>query len=496
MESEIYPLKQPSSDDPESSNNGTNAPKKDDDSNQIHLKKEINLLEGVAIIVGIIIGSGIFVSPKGVIKEVRSVGMSLVVWVICGIMSMVGALCYAELGTSIPKSGADYAYIDEAFGPILSFLYLWDANFVFVPVTNAIMGLTVANYLIQPLFPDCEIPESALKLIAALCIMGLTYLNCYSTKATTKLQTLFMFTKLFALFLVIVLGIVGFCMNGTSNFDAPFAQTTDSPGEIAVSFYSGIYSYAGWNYLNFMTEELKNPFVNLPRAIYLSLPLVTLVYTLANIAYLSVLTPTEIMASDAIAVTFASKVIGPNWSLVFPVLVAISALGSLSCHIMTSSRLCFVGARKGHFPDALSLITLDSLTPKPALVFLAILSLAYLQIGNIYTLIEYSSFVESMFILITISGLLYMRWKKPDMKRPIKVHLAIPIFFLFVCTFLVFLPLLVRPVEVGGGILITICGIPIYYLCVYWQKKPDFMKKALNWLTHKSQILYLGVKED
>ncbi|KAK4302863.1 hypothetical protein Pmani_025088 [Petrolisthes manimaculis] len=458
------------------------------------LKKELGLLEGVAIILGIIIGSGIFISPKGVLEETGSVGMSLVVWIMCGLLSMVGALCYAELGTSIPKSGGDYAYINTAFGSLPSFLFLWDANLIFVPTTNAIMGLTFAKYVIQPFFPGCEMPEAAIRLIAALAICFLTFINCWNVRLTTKLQDFFMVTKIGALLIIILAGMVYLCMGHTSNFDNAFKGTSTEPGQIAVSFYSGIFSYAGWNYLNFMTEELQNPFVNLPRAIYISLPLVTLVYVLANIGYLAVLTPTDMLASDAIATTFADRLVSSgNW--VMPLLVALSAFGGLSVHIMTSSRLCFVGARQGHFPDCLSLISTKCNTPMSSLVFLGVLSLVYLCTTDIYMLIEYSSFVESMFILCSIAGLLYLRWKCPDMERPIKINIIIPILFLLICGFLVFLPLYVRPFEVGMGLLITASGIPVYFLFIYINKPPA-IKRVLRNLTVTTQNLFMSVKGD
>ncbi|KAK3877911.1 hypothetical protein Pcinc_017421 [Petrolisthes cinctipes] len=465
-----------------------------DINHETKLKKELGLLEGVAIILGIIIGSGIFISPKGVLEETGSVGMSLVVWIMCGLLSMVGALCYAELGTSIPKSGGDYAYINTAFGSLPSFLFLWDANLIFVPTTNAIMGLTFAKYVIQPFFPGCEMPEAAIRLIAALAICFLTFINCWNVRLTTKLQDLFMITKVGALLIIILAGMVYLCMGHTSNFDNAFKGTSTEPGQIAVSFYSGIFSYAGWNYLNFMTEELQNPFVNLPRAIYISLPLVTLVYVLANIGYLAVLSPTDMLASDAIAVTFADRLMSSgNW--VMPLLVALSAFGGLSVHIMTSSRLCFVGARQGHFPDCLSLINTKCSTPMSSLVFLGVLSLVYLCTTDIYMLIEYSSFVESMFILCSIAGLLYLRWKCPDMERPIKINIIIPIMFLLICGFLVFLPLYVRPFEVGMGLLITASGIPVYFLFIYINK-PPVIKRVLRNLTVTTQNLFMSVKGD
>jgi amino acid transporter len=149
-----------------------------DNSSTIKLKKELGLHNGVAIIVGVIIGSGIFISPKGVLMEAGSVGLSLVVWLFCGLISLVGAICYAELGTMILKSGSDYAYIGVSFGKLPAFLYLWVALVVIIPCGNAIGALTFASYVLEPVFP-CGPPKSAVSLLAALCISKYNYTHTY-----------------------------------------------------------------------------------------------------------------------------------------------------------------------------------------------------------------------------------------------------------------------------------------------------------------------------
>ncbi|KAF8569233.1 hypothetical protein P879_08043 [Paragonimus westermani] len=152
----------------------------------VKMKKTIGLVNSITIIIGSMIGSGIFVSPTGIVENVHSFGASIVIWVGCGLFSMLGAYCYAELGTLIHRSGGDYAYHLEAFGPFMGFLRLWIEVMVARPATMAVIGMTFAKYILQPAFPDCDQPETVLRCLSAVCLLILAFINAYSVRLSTQ----------------------------------------------------------------------------------------------------------------------------------------------------------------------------------------------------------------------------------------------------------------------------------------------------------------------
>ncbi|GAB6026414.1 hypothetical protein CHUAL_012615 [Chamberlinius hualienensis] len=447
------------------------------DEEVIGLKPKMTLMNGVSVIVGSIIGSGIFVSPSGVLRNTGSVGLSLIVWAGCGVFSMIGAYCYAELGCMITKTGADYAYIMESFGPFAAFMRLWVECMIVRPCSQAIVALTFAIYILRPFYLTCSAPDESVRLLACVVICFLTFINCWEVKWATRIQDYFTYAKLIALLVIIITGIVRIFQGHVENFN--FDNTETDVATVALSFYSGLFAYNGWNYLNFIIEELKEPVRDLPRAIGISCVLVTVVYVMTNIAFYTTLSVDEILGSEAVAVTFADRLYG-YMSWIIPVFVAMSTFGAVNGILLTSSRLFYAGALEGQMPEILTMIQMRRMTPVPAVIFMGILSMLYLTSSDIFALINYVGFATWLAIGVAVVALPYLRWKRPDLNRPIKVNLIFPIIYIICSIFVTVLPMYAKPFETGMGLIIVLTSIPVYFVFIYWKNKPVIFVKGVG----------------
>ncbi|XP_023566889.1 b(0,+)-type amino acid transporter 1 isoform X2 [Octodon degus] len=320
------------------------------------LQRQIGLWSAVSMVAGCMIGSGIFMSPQGVLVYMGSPGASLVVWAVCGLLAMLGALCYAELGALFPEAGGEYAYILRTFGSLPAFMAIYLFELMRKPAGVAAVSLSLAEYALASFYPGClSVPKALVKSVAASCILGLMLVNLWSTRLATMLTNVCLAAKLFSLLVIVGGGavVLGQGQSHPEAFQFAFHNTTHQLGCVGMAFYQGLWSFDGWSSIHNVLEELKNPKKNLIRALTIAIPLVTILYILVNISYLLVLSPREILSSEAIAVSWGNQVLG-SWAWMIPVAATLSALGSANVVLFSGSRVCYAAAREGHMLPVLA----------------------------------------------------------------------------------------------------------------------------------------------
>ncbi|XP_040204470.1 b(0,+)-type amino acid transporter 1-like isoform X1 [Rana temporaria] len=456
--------------------------KMEHETQKLQLKRELGLVSAVSLITGTMIGSGIFMSPQWVLHYMGSPGASLLIWAACGVLSMLGALSYAELGTVIRESGGEYIYILRNVGTLPAFLMAYTSIIVLRPASIAAISIGFSEYVVAAFYQDCPLPQVAVKCTAAACILVLSIINCLNVRLSASLMNFFTAAKLIALLIITVGGMVFLAKGNTQVFQNAFENTAVGFGPVGVAFYQGLWSYDGWNNLNPVIEELKNPEVSLPRALMISIPLVTCIYLLVNVSYFAVMTPQEFLSSDAVAISWGLKVLG-SWTWIMSLGAALSTFGSANGVFFSGGRVCFVAAREGHLPNILSMVHVKRLTPSPALILTSAISLIMIIPSDFSTIVNYTSFTTWLFYGTTIAGLIYMKIKKPDIPRPYKVPIIIPGIVLIAAIYLVLAPIIDSPqLEYLYVVLFILSGVIVYIPVVHYKWSPKCFRSITLYL--------------
>lgn len=464
--------------------------------------KILTYLNGLSLIVGLIIGSGIFASPAQVNSHAGSPGASLIVWAIAGLLAWTGAASYAELGGAIPLNGGAQVYLAKIFGELIGFLFTWTAVLVLKPGSAAIIAIIFGEYVIRAAIgADVEEVNPWInKAPAFLALVIVTVFNSISTRLAARIGDMFMFFKFLALAAVTVIGIVvaatGLSFTGPANTDWKtqgwFDGTTDDISNWAVALYAGLWAFDGWDNTNYVTGEFKNPSKDLPRVIHTAMPAVILCYILANVAYIFVLPIATINKSNTVAVQFGSKVFGPIGALVLALIVGASCFGALNATTFTSGRLVYAAGREGYLPALFGKLGVGSndismnnfhkrswlskklshgfgdeagfgYTPINAMLLNGFLTAIYVALGEFHTLITFYGVAGYSFYFLTVLGLIVLRIREPNLERPYKTWITTPIIFCCVSLFLVSRAVINQPFQTIIVVAFVASGIPAYY---------------------------------
>ena len=445
------------------------------------LKRALGPWAAASIVVGTVIGSGIFLVPKTMIQRVGSVEAVFAVWVVGGLLSMAGALSYAELAAALPEAGGEYAFLREAYGPLWGFLYSWTQMWVaksgsiatlatgfFLYLTTFFEPLKGVVYTVPlPIGPNggpLEIQYGQLFAIAL--ILFLAWINYFGVKIGGNVQVAVTFLKVALIAAIIVAGLA--LGHAHAPDTAAVAPLTFS-GFVA-ALVAALWAYDGWNNVSMVSSEIKDPQKNLPRALIGGTLAVVAIYMLANAAYFHVLSPTEVAGSTRVAAEMMRRIFHDPGAAAVSIAAMISIFAALNGSILSGARVPYAAARDGYFFSAVARVHPHHHTPGVSIIVLNLWACLLVLSGKYDDLFNLVIFASWILYGMTAASVLVLRYKQPDLVRPYRTlgYPVVPLLFVFVAIILLVTTFLERRRESILGLGLMALGIPFY---LYWKKK-------------------------
>ena len=446
-------------------------------SEDTEFRREIGIFGGVSIIGGIMIGSGIFYLGSYVLMRTgMSQGLALLAWLIGGIVSLLGGLCFAELGASIPRAGGITVYLSEAFHPIVGFLNGWTAILIGSPGSIAAIAIALPTAL-RSFTP---ISDTGIKVIAIALTLGLTLYNYFGIKVGSRLQNISMVLKLIPIAIILIAAL--FMGNVTPDLTLRPEGDPVSTGKvismIAFAVIATLWAYEGWTNLNNVTEEMKNPRKNLPLALIIAIVGITLLYTLFNFAIYRVLPLDQIKGfiesgNYYLGTETAKATLGNFGAIVVTVAMILSMFGSLNGCVIAFPRTYYALAEEGHFFKSFSKLHPKYKTPSAGLWLQAVISVILILYRDLNQLTSLVVFTSMLFSMLTVVSVIVLRKKYPTINRPFKIW-GYP--FSVIITALLFLGLVINtfiedPTSAITGMAIPAVGIIFYFFFNWYNKR-------------------------
>jgi APA family basic amino acid/polyamine antiporter len=429
------------------------------------LPRRLTLLDTTLLVVGGIIGTGVFFNSSNVAQRVHTPGLILTAWLIGGVIALIGALSYAELGAMMPQVGGEYAFLREGLHPLVAFLYGW--TLLLVISTGAIGAVSMKfSETLATLVPALNTPLR-IKLTGLAALWGLALVNYFGVKPGAFVQNVFTAGKLVALAALIALGLASRAPSHLALH--PFA-TGGYEGSLVIAMGAALapilFSYGGWQNSTYTAGEIINPEKTVPRASVIGILIVIAVYLAANVAYLHVLPADEVRRTGTLATDVAQRLMGDAGARFISIAIVVSTFGFIDMTMLTAPRVFYAMARDGLLPGALAYVHPTHKTPSVVLGFYTAITSIMMLAGSYDALLSYATFGDWIFFGSTVLALFMLRKKYPDLPRPYRVwgYPALPALFVAVAYTFVVINFMANQPQTSYGLALILAGVPLYFL--------------------------------